>query len=397
MKIRWLSLWVLALAAAFALGRFGSDASAPEPSSASLFQQALEDEDPVAQAFGISKFLRRLSAENVDEVAVIIEAEKNWLSDPVLLLFMMAWTRFDELGAVDWAFSRTGTFKGRVSAAVIESLAFRNPTRAISAIDALNDPTALDRLHDQLITGWARSEFKDDLTHYIIKIPRNMDRQRATRILALEILKDGVDALIEWAEGIPDDAERHFKRTAFRRVASEVAGVEAERAADWIDGHRDLAFAQIAREEIAKRWVENDPAAAMNWLLTLPAGEERNEIIGSTFATWFKKDSEAATVWLRSASPAEAVDPAIVIAVRRNSKTRPDLALDWAHLIHEDALRRNALIGVGRRWLERNPKAFKAWLPRSGLQGDIRREIMTPTPDRGGVGKGRPNRGRVPG
>jgi hypothetical protein len=122
----------------------------------------------------------------------------------------------------------------------------------------------------------------------------------------------------------------------------------------------------------------------MVWLLTLPAGEERNEELGRTYTTWFKKDSKAATVWLRSMSTVEGIDPVILVVVRRHSKPRPDLALDWAHLIHEDELRRNALIGVGRRWLERNPRAFKAWLPRSGLQGDIRREIMTPSPDHQG-------------
>jgi hypothetical protein len=384
MKILWLSLWILALAGAFALGRFGSGTDASGPSSASLFQEVLDEYDPVTQAIGISSFLRRLNAENVDEVAEIIEAEKNWLSDSLLLQFMMAWTGFDDLGAVDWAFSRTGTFKRRMTEAVIESLAFRNPTKAISTIDALDDPAALDRLHDQLITGWARSEFKDDLTGYVMKIPRNMDRQRATRVLALEVLKDGTDALIAWAEGIPEDAERGFKRIAFRRVASEVAGIDPALAAQWIDGHQERPYAKIAREAISKRWLDSDPAAAMVWLLTLPAGEERNEELGRTYTTWFKKDSKAATVWLRSMSTVEGIDPVILVVVRRHSKPRPDLALDWAHLIHEDELRRNALIGVGRRWLERNPRAFKAWLPRSGLQGDIRREIMTPSPDHQG-------------
>ena len=49
-----------------------------------------------------------------------------------------------------------------MSAAVIESLAFRNPSSALSVIDELNDPTALDRLHNHMMTGWARSDFKDD-------------------------------------------------------------------------------------------------------------------------------------------------------------------------------------------------------------------------------------------
>ena len=382
MKVFWLSLWILALAAAFALGRFGPGVTASAPSPASSFQEVLDEDEPLARAFGITIFLRRLSAENVGEVAEIIEAEKNWLSDPVLLQFMTAWTRFDELGAVDWAFNRTGHFKGRVSAAVIEALAFRNPSSALSAIDALNDPTALDRLHDHLVSGWARSDLKDDLTRYIMQIPTRLDRQRATQILAIEILKGGAEALIEWAEGVPDDANQNFKQTVVRRVASEVAGLDAERAVEWIDGHRDRPYAWVAWEAIAKRWVLSDPAAAMNWLLTLPAGEEFRKRIGSKFSIWLEEDPDAALAWLRSASPARAVDPAIVVVVRSQSIDRPSSALDWAHLIHDDLLRRGALIGVGRRWLKQDPEAFNEWLPKSGLQGDIRREIMAPPPDR---------------
>jgi hypothetical protein len=294
---------------------------------------------------------------------------------------MTAWTDFDELAAIDWAFNRKGHFKDRVSAAVIEALAFRDPSSALSAIEASNDPTALDRLHDHMVTGWARSGFKDHLTRYIMDIPTNLDRQRATQILALEILKDGIEAPIAWADEIPDDANQNFKQTVVRRVASDVAGIDPERAVQWIDGQRDRPYAQVAREAIAARWIERDPAAAMNWVLTFATGEERRGSIEPLFATWLEQDPAAATVWLRSVSPAEAVDPAIVAVVRRDSMSRPDSALDWAHLIHDDELRRSALIGVGRRWLERNPEGFKAWLPKSGLQGDIRREIMTPSPD----------------
>ena len=75
MRVFWLSLWILALAAAFALGRFGSGVVAPAPSPASSFQEVLDEDEPVARAFGISVYLRQLNAENVlvlsDSVAPI--------------------------------------------------------------------------------------------------------------------------------------------------------------------------------------------------------------------------------------------------------------------------------------------------------------------------------------
>ncbi len=377
----WAPVWLLAMLAAFGWGRFGSAVIRPDPTSVASFQQVIDEEDPLARAFGFSQFFRRMSADHVGEVAAIIEAEKNWLGDPVLLLFATAWTSFDELGAVDWSFSRQGHFRERASNAVIEAMAFHNPSSALSVIDDLNDPTALDRLHNHLVTGWARSDLKDDLTRYIKEIPRSLDRQRATQILAFEILRGGVEASIKWADEIPDDATRSFKTTVVRRVANDVAGTDPKRAVQWIDGQRDRSYAPIAREAIAARWVESDPEATMNWLLTYSDTRERHKEVGSKFSTWFQKDRDAATEWLRSVSPTEAVDPAIVIVVRKESTRRPDAALDWAHLIHDDALRRNALVGVGRRWHQRNPDAFKAWLPKSGLQGDVRREIMSPPPN----------------
>ena len=75
MKRSWAALWILALVAAFALGRFGSGVVGSDPSSITSFREVMDEDDPVVRAFEITSFLRRLSAKNVEEVAEVIEAE----------------------------------------------------------------------------------------------------------------------------------------------------------------------------------------------------------------------------------------------------------------------------------------------------------------------------------
>ena len=64
--------------------------------------------------------------------------------------------------------------------------------------------------------------------------------------------------------------------------------------ADWID-------------ELAATWSGQDPAAAMDWLVTLPENADRRELVRSTFSDWVEFAPRPAEAWARSAPPADGV------------------------------------------------------------------------------------------
>lgn len=370
------ALWVLALAGAFALGRSESAVLRDDAASVESLHAALGRASPIDRSFELGRALSQLSPGNVEEVTREVEAQPARWSEQDYRVLMAAWTRFDDVGAVDWALSRRGSARLAASAAVAETLAFRDPLGARSFVDSIEDPKLADELHDRMILGWARSNSKDDLSDHIAAMLPGIRRQKAAAILALEIMKDGPDALIQWAEATGEDAPESYKAIVFEMAANALALADPALASRWIQNHRGRSYAVRATDVIAQRWAEQDPRAALDWARTLPAGESRNLTVAAAFVGWLEREPKAAEAWVLSASPAVAVDPAVRVLVRRDYLDRPASALDWAHRIGDPGLRQRVLAAVGRSWFARDPDALKAWLPESGLEQQIQDVIL---------------------
>lgn len=377
--------WLAALVTAFGLGRWVSGPIESDAPSVESFREALAADDPVMRAFGISRFLRRLSAENVDAVLAAIEPERLPFLEDSALLLMTAWTEFDGGAASDWAFGlEEGPERDLATAAVIDAWAFRNPAAAHGLVYSIEDAKSADRLHDHLVEGWARSGRIESLTGFLMDVPDDIRRQRGTSILTLEIMRRGADALIEWAEAIPDDARGDYKQTAFHKASNTLATFDSPRAARWIEAHLDTKYARAAPGVVARRWADTDPAAALEWLLSIPPSADRNDDLLRVFENWLQGDPANAEAWLLATSPAQRVDSAVYSIVKRDSRSRPRDALDWAQRIHEPAVKRRVLNAVGRSWCVRDPEACAAWLPVSGLEKGIQDRILRAEPTRTG-------------
>lgn len=378
-------LWSLALMGAYGLGA-RHVASDPGRASVRSFERAMAERDPVRRSFEISRSLRDIDAAGITDVVRAVESAGFWFDPQEHQLLMAAWVQIDQTSPVDWAFARPGTLTWRARIAVVDALGFADPPRArwlISSLD-LSDDTELLHLH--MIQGWARSEHKDSLTRYIVNLPQGIPRQQATKALISEILKGGADELIAWVDAIPVDAERQFKRAAFQKAANAIARVAPTRAALWLDEHLGNRYAVGAPKVVAIRWLERDPPAAMDWLVTITEKTRGADLVKQSFSSWTKIDSEAAEQWALAASPAPGVDPAVRVLVRRYFDTRPAEAMEWAHRIHDPTTRTRVLASAGRSWLRADPEAFMTWLPESGLESQIRDLILNTarkvTPDR---------------
>ena len=377
MKFGAAAAWVLLIAIAFYLGRLGttSEIETAPPTGAEL-QAVLERANPLDRATGLSRYLQELSPANVEEAVLIIELNQRFFTQPEHLMLMTAWARFDPEAAWRWATTRDRRLQRRATIAAVEAIASTDPEAARALIADRDDLVFVRLLHEALLRGWARSDHIDSLTEYISEIALSDRQQTAISILTTELMKHGRGAVTGWAESVPVDAPGGFKKLAFHGAVTILALQDPADAAAWIQDSLEHDYAQGALESVARRWAARSWESAMDWLIATPRSDEREKTLKSLFGSSLKRRPDRAESWVRASAPNEAVDPAIRVIVQRDYWERASAAMEWSSLLHDDDIRREVQLGIGRSWYSREPDAFQAWLPESGLEQSVQDQIF---------------------
>jgi hypothetical protein len=318
-----------ALVLGFWLGRATAPALESELASVASFRRSLEDPDWLTRSHRFSSFLMGLNPENLPDALEALEPHLPWLLTDEFRMFMFAWSRFDPRGAFEQAQSWPPQIRRNAGGAAMYAWGFRNPLEAVRELSTVEDTELQEFWAARLLAGWAHGEYRDSASEYIAKLPEGSARLTHLATLAWEISKEGPEAVMRWAEGVPADPP-HFKQAVFHKAASTLAGVDAPSTARWLQGHLDRDYVDNALLITAGSWAMSDGPAAMSWLTGLPAGEKRAAAVRAGFAGWFRHAPQNAERWLRSASPAPAVDPAVRFMVERTRDEQPGVARRWA-------------------------------------------------------------------
>jgi hypothetical protein len=391
MKAAWLALWIGTLAAAFGLARLtgpgrGAFDIPADLQSIDSFRAALEDRDTLTRSYRLSAFFQGLSAEDVPAVLEILKLRPSGVSQQEVRLLMLAWSRFDAPGAFAWAHDWPTGWRMVLMSEAIYAWGFRDGPAALRVVEAVQDPLLQVRLLPALEEGWLRSNDADarrSAAEYIAGLEEPRRRGRLTFVLAGEVMRDGADSVIRWANGVPEDAPNDFKQGAFYHAASVVAHDDPQRAAKWFELHRTQPYSAGSLTTIAERWARlHDPRGLFDWLRSLPPAvgdraDERSAAIGDGFRTWLKGDPVEAEAWLGSAMPDPELDRAVAELASYLSGSSPGMALDWAARIEDEKLRRSRLVRVSRAGWKSDPEAVTAWLDKNeGLPEKLRRQIL---------------------
>ena len=358
MKLLAVTLWLLLLAGAYWLGAQVPSGALPASTRVASFEAALDQRNPLSRSFEVSRFLRDLDAQSVDGTLEAVEAAGFWFDHQEHRLLMAAWVPIDSDAAVDWAFARPGALKDRATRRGPRSPRFSRPHPGADTSCTLSIlPTWWRTLHLYMVQGWARSDRRDELVDYLTDQPPSVSRQRATLALANEILRGGPDELIAWVDTIEADPSNAFKRVAFQKSANALAQVDPARAARWVDDHLGRPYALQAPNVVAMHWAERDPAAALDWLVSLPEESNEADRTKTIFTRWLEDDTKSAEAWVRSAVPSREVDPLVRVIIRRGTFDRdPALAMEWAHLIHDPVVRTRVQTSAGRAWFREDQR-----------------------------------------
>jgi hypothetical protein len=311
------------------------------------FRAALADPDWLTRTWRMSSFLQSLSPANLDPALVEIEPALPWLTTDELRLFMLAWVRFDPIGALDWALALDPPFDRNAGGAAIYAWAFRNPAAAVQALDALGERGSELRefMQGRLVAGWAHGPHRDRLDDYLVRLEPGERRFAYVGMLAWELSKEGPDPVRRWAEALPDEPVQ-YKSAAFLKAATTLASIDPGGTARWLTQHADRAYTDGAFRVVVRSWTRSDPAAALAWVVALPAGDLRDRNLRVGFRVWHDAAAAAAEQWLRAAVPSAAHDAALRVMVERRRKATPGVAREWAALASDETLRRELLARV---------------------------------------------------
>jgi hypothetical protein len=356
------------VAAGVTVGRLSAPRPEPEDTATlASFRAALEDRDWLTRSHRMSAYLQRLGPDELPEALEALERRRAWLGAEEIRLFMLAWSRFDAPAAFEAALAWPGRSQRTAAGAAIYAWAFTAPDAALRALDAVEDAQLRDFLRTRLVAGWVRSEQKDGANRYIASLPEGVQRDSFAGMLARELNEQGSEAVMRWAEGIPEILPS-YKQSAFRKACAAIAASDPEAALRWAGEHAGRDYAKGSSAIIAGRWANSDPQAALEWLLGLPPDPERDRAIVDAFVRWLGFASVPAEGWLRAATPSETLDEAVREMVRRtNQNGSSEGAMGWAMRIQKPELHDKVVVALGRSWLRREPAAARKWLGDSGL------------------------------
>jgi hypothetical protein len=247
-------------------------------------------------------------------------------------MFMFAWSRFDPRGAFEHAQSWPLQIRRNAGGAAMYAWGFRNPLAAVQELSTVESAELQEFWAARLLAGWAHGEYRDSASEYIATMPAGLTRQACLVTLAWEISKESPEAVMRWVEGVPDDPPR-FKQDVFLKATQTLAGADAASTARWVQGHLDRDYAGNALLIVATSWAMSDAPAAMSWLTGLPADSKREAAVRAGFRVWFHHSPKDAERWLKSASPAPAVDPPVRVMVERTRDEKPAASRRWAQRI----------------------------------------------------------------
>lgn len=372
-------LSVLALAGAFAAGRFTSPELALEGhrQPISLLEQALDDENLLTRSYKLSLFLQGLGPDAIEETIELLEAERVGITEYELQVFMLAWASFDAAAAFEWANSYPNMWRQTLMRAAMYAWGFQDPQGAVAALEGVSVSQEKRQLFDALITAWSRGDDKAGVSEFIASQPPSGQRAKAVQALVAMIGRDGEQAVIDFADAVPEDAPGDYKQVVFGAASGVVSKADPKRAASWYETHRGKPYVEGSLVGISRRWaMHHDPAELFEWLRGLEDAEDRAEAMNAGFQMWLREDPAEASAWLEVAGPMPEADAAIRSFVRK-SYAKPMLAVSWAGRIQDPEMRRKALVQAGQRWLGKDPESARAWLEQSGLEEQVQREILS--------------------
>ena len=338
--------------------------------AAQQVREILADTDALRRVTELGSLLARLGPDAVPAVTAVFEAAPLNRGDVELALFGSWWAGLDPEAAWQWAKTDWRAEHTVVMAAIARSWAHSDPKAAL-------DHAQLPFRGQARVTvaaamaGWEESG-QPGLVEYVQGNPEPMTQQRLGETLAeRKMLVLGAEQALAWADALPQD----FATVMRPRVASAVAEADPTVAAAWAEPRIAAASRPTGLpRRIGTRWVKHDPEAAMAWLASLPAGDDRKDGLTESIRTWAENDLFRARHWLERLEPEPWNEPILGFYARSMlAGAQPQQALELVARFQDVELRDYYTTVIVRAWMLRDREGAQAWLEQADIPTAVKK------------------------
>ena len=346
---------------------------------------ALSERNELERKYLLTSFLRKMGPDDVEPVLKEIENHRVGITADDVRLLMLAWTRFDGPGAYKVASEWPTRWKSVLMEEAISAWGYHDGPAALAESNKIEDKELRAKLQSRALAGWVTSDDRQGVTAYAANEPNGRRRGRLAFRLAGQAKRDGPDAIIAWAEGVPDDSPNEFKADVFAHACGTLTVLDPKRATQWYESQMKHWYTMSCLSMIANKWSrEDDSDAVITWVMSLPVEEaresERTEAVRKLFRNWAPKNPEGAEAWLKSAPAGPARDKAVDEFAKTIAEASPSEALAWARQMTDEQQRQYRSLRYTRMWFERDPEAAMAWIAAADLDSAQRKAILNNLP-----------------
>ena len=232
------------------------------------------------------------------------------------------WAEDDPLAAVEWAKKQSAEFPDLITEdakrGMISGTAVQDPKLAFKLIGDLGIKEISRAISDIVITAKTpeqRTAMLNLLREHLATLPDDTTRtelsEYAVQRLADDIAQGGFEASAPWL------ADANFTASELESFASilqhSIKSSETGKWIEWISEKLPLDKADENIERLVRDWTSNDYQAAGEWLVSAPAGPLKNTAIQSYATTISEFEPATAVQWAVTLPPGEDRDETLGI------------------------------------------------------------------------------------
>lgn len=179
-------------------------------------------------------------------------------------------------------------------------------------------------------------------------------------------------------KSIQAETDSSLKDEKLERLANGIALVDLPSAAAFLHQQNSSELGRDLGRLVLRRWTENNPRAAADWVSTWPAGSPRQEAVHDVAVVWAGQTLSGAAEWARQLPDDLERQDGLSAVAYEAAQTEPLEALRLALELPESQVRIDLIAHTVRQWATRDSQAAVAeWagqLPEP--ESDLRARVL---------------------
>lgn len=305
--------------------------------------------------------------------------------DSALKLVAEEWANKDGESAMLWAEGLPDsdkpspdrrTFPYSASAATIALKVWmeRDPGAAVQWIEQIADEKKRNQ-HIGSLVALTADEDPHAAQRLTAMLPPGREHDSALKELTTRWVRSDVQAALAWIE---TQSDAHVREVMVREFAFAVAltgKLEAENVATALRLAQSLTGTaqDMATTNVLNAWARLDPKAAAGWAGQHP---EKFEYLFGVTKQWARKEPKAAETWVNSLPAGSERDRLLGVAAHADSGVPPEAAKQWIGRISDPQQQQSAYKSLAERWLKVDVKAARKWISSAPLSQEVKNQLL---------------------